>query len=728
MPPLPHCYRTLIAGVALTLLFCSIVLPAQAGSDPYRILIINSYHPGVFFSDREVQGVQEAFTGQKADFTLEYMDAKKITSPEYQKLLFDSYRMKYANTRFDAIISLDDDAFRFLLENADVLFPKTPVFFCGVNNFEDSMLEGNPLFTGVVETLSRNETIDLALALHPGTERIYVITDQTTSGEINRKILEKTVSAGRFPVPVIFLDDNRTGLSLAELKVKVAHLPQHSIVYYSDFFQDKDKVTYLPTEAMKEISAASSAPVYAHGSQYLGHGAVGGNMNSGLLQGGTAAKMALLNFSGIPVADIPVYKEGMNEYMVDENMARRWNIDMSVFPAGIRVINHPVSPLEKYWVYIVAIAIFVLIETWIIISLLISRRQRLKVEKDLRSADETLRSLINANPESVILFDPDGTILFSNEVAASRYHTTPDKALGKNIFSMMDPDLARRRRDLAEMAVRTRQSVRATDTRDGRSYDITFTPLPDADGKISKVATLGIDITESQNLQDTLARINRRLRNIAQLTRTDLANQTFTLQGYFELMKENMPERKRQEFLQKIQEMLDALVLSIGISRQYQDLGDRLPLWQDINKAFLYALSHVNTGATRRELLPEPVEVYADPHLEDAFMGLIQQTLSATPPATIIRLSGYEEDGSYFLLYEDDGPGIADTEREKLFQPEYPEYRTLFLASEILDITRITIRETGIAGKGLRFEIRIPAGGFRILVNQDKDPESGSMR
>jgi len=728
MSPLPYYNRTLIAGFVLILLFCSLVLPAQAGSGPYHILIINSYNPGVFFSDREVQGAEEAFTGQKADFTLEYMDAKKITSPEYRKLLFDSYRMKYANTRFDAIISLDDDSFQFLLENADVLFPKTPVFFCGVNNFEDAMLEGHPLFTGVVETLSRNETIDLALTLHPGTERIYVITDQTTSGEINRKILEKTVSAGRFPVPVIFLDDNRTGLSLAELKVKVADLPQHSVVYYSDFFQDKDKVTYLPADAMEEVSAVSSAPVYAHGDQYLGHGAVGGKMNSGFLQGGTAAKMALLNFSGTPVAEIPVYKEGMTEYMVDENMARRWNIDMSLLPAGTRVINRQESPFEKYLVYIVAVAIFVLIETWIIIALLISRRQRLKVEKELRSAEETLRSLINANPESVILFDPDWTILFCNEVAASRLRTSPDKALGRNVFSMMDPEIARHRRDLAEMAVRTRKSVRATDTRDGRIYDITYTPIPDADGNIGRIAALGIDITESQKLQDTLARINRRLRNIAELTRTDLANRTFTLRGYVELMKDDIPEKKRQEFFQKIREMLDALALSIGISRQYQDLGERLPVWQDINRTFLFALSHANTGAARHELLPEPVEVYADPHLEDAFLGLIRQTLSATPPASVIRLSGYEEDGSYFLLYEDDGPGIADTEREKLFRPEYPEYRTLFLAGEILDITRITIRETGIAGKGLRFEIRIPAGGFRILRNPGKDPESGSMR
>lgn len=710
---------------ALVLTACLFSVPAHAQTSPYNILILNSYNPGLFFSDSEVQGVKEAFTGQKADFTIEYMDSKKISSREYRKLLFDSYRMKYANTRFDAIISLDDDAFRFLLENADVLFPETPVFFCGVNNFEDSMLEGHTRFTGVVETLSRNETIDLALKLHPGTERIYVVTDQTTTGELNRKILEGTISAGRFPVPVVFLDDNRAGLSLDELKTKLASLPPHSVVYYSDFFQDKNKATYLPTAVMEEVSAVSSAPIYAHGDQYLGHGAVGGKMNSGLLQGATAAKMALSNLSGIPTTAIPVYSEGMTAYMIDESVARRWKIDLSTLPSDTRIINHQESVLEKYWVYIVAVAVFVLIETWIIIALLISRRQRLKVEKELRSADETLRALINANPESVLLCAPDGTVLFCNEVAASRYRTTPDQILGKNIYRMMDPGLARSRRDLAETAMRTRQSVRATDMREGRIFDITYTPIPDADGKIGRIATLGIDITESQKLQDALARINRRLRNIAELTRTDLANRTFMIRGYIELLSLDRPGQNQQEYLQKIRELLDALDQSIGISRQYQDLGDRLPVWQDAGKTFLYALSHVNAGNVRHELLPEPVEVYADPHLEDAFLALIRQTLSGTPPATVIRLSGHEEGGTYILVYEDDGAGIADPEREKIFRPEYPGYRNLFLASEILDITGITIVESGTAGKGMRFEIRIPAGGYRIPANEGSGPAPG---
>jgi len=38
----------------------------------------------------------------------------------------------------------------------------------------------------------------------------------------------------------------------------------------------------------------------------------------------------------------------------------------------------------------------------------------------------------------------------------------------------------------------------------------------------------------------------------------------------------------------------------------------------------------------------------------------------------------------------------------------------LFLAKEILSITGLTLEENGTAGKGVRFEIRIPSGSYRL--------------
>jgi signal transduction histidine kinase len=66
-------------------------------------------------------------------------------------------------------------------------------------------------------------------------------------------------------------------------------------------------------------------------------------------------------------------------------------------------------------------------------------------------------------------------------------------------------------------------------------------------------------------------------------------------------------------------------------------------------------------------------------------------------------------------MYEDNGPGIAPEEKEKVFQFGYGKGTGLglFLIREILGTTGITIRETGESGRGVRFVITVPEGGWR---------------
>jgi len=48
--------------------------------------------------------------------------------------------------------------------------------------------------------------------------------------------------------------------------------------------------------------------------------------------------------------------------------------------------------------------------------------------------------------------------------------------------------------------------------------------------------------------------------------------------------------------------------------------------------------------------------------------------------------------------------------------------RSLIFVREILDITGITIKETGEPGKGARFEMTVPKGAWRM------NPDNGNMQ
>ena len=64
---------------------------------------------------------------------------------------------------------------------------------------------------------------------------------------------------------------------------------------------------------------------------------------------------------------------------------------------------------------------------------------------------------------------------------------------------------------------------------------------------------------------------------------------------------------------------------------------------------------------------------------------------------------------------EDDGDGVPEDKKELIFCKGVGTNTGLglFLASEILAITGITIEETGAPGRGARFEMIVPQGGYR---------------
>jgi signal transduction histidine kinase len=68
---------------------------------------------------------------------------------------------------------------------------------------------------------------------------------------------------------------------------------------------------------------------------------------------------------------------------------------------------------------------------------------------------------------------------------------------------------------------------------------------------------------------------------------------------------------------------------------------------------------------------------------------------------------------------EDDGDGIFAKEKEKIFEPKFEKNTGLGLALslEILAITGIPIRESGVPGRGARFEITVLIGMWSSTGN-----------
>jgi len=112
----------------------------------------------------------------------------------------------------------------------------------------------------------------------------------------------------------------------------------------------------------------------------------------------------------------------------------------------------------------------------------------------------------------------------------------------------------------------------------------------------------------------------------------------------------------------------------------------------------------------------QSVFVYADPMLEKVFFNLLDNSARHGQRVTHIRVSSQRKESSIRIIWEDDGIGVPDDEKERIFERGFGKNTGLglFLVREILSLTGISIKENGIAGEGARFEIHLPNGAYRV--------------
>ena len=308
-----------------------------ASTTKKSVLVLNSYHLGYKWSDDIIEGIQAVFapSAQNIELHLEYMDTQRIADPEYMQKLYEVYKYKFASQKFDVIIVSDDPAFNFVRKYHNELFPETPIVFCGVNYFEDSMLTGEQLFTGVVENQDIKTTIEVALRLHPDTKNIYYVNDRTVTGRAIEKVLYETMPLFEDRIKFISLVDN----TMAQNQLAVSQLPLDSLVLFLIFFQDASGQRFSYDEGISQISTKSSVPVYGVWDMYLGHGIAGGMLTSGYYQGEAAANIAQRVINGETVSNIPVVKNSPNYFMFDNLQLRRFGISKADLPSDSYVIN-----------------------------------------------------------------------------------------------------------------------------------------------------------------------------------------------------------------------------------------------------------------------------------------------------------------------------------------------------------------------------------------------------
>ena len=230
--------------------------------------------------------------------------------------------------------------------------------------------------------------------------------------------------------------------------------------------------------------------------------------------------------------------------------------------------------------------------------------------------------------------------------------------------------------------------------------------------------TLARTVTERDTTLNSLLKVNQKLNVLSQLTRQDLTTQIFIVNSFLEMAKK---QAKGQDGIIKNIESGERAVRSIKeiteFTKDYQNMGEKPPKWQNVKLSFLFGLSHISIGEIRHSLETDNLEIFADPLLEKAFQGILENSVKHGGHVSEIRVSHTATSDWATIVFEDNGVGIPQEKKERIFlrgDGARASVRGLFFVQEILSITGIIIRENGEPGKGTRFEMTVPKGAWRM--------------
>jgi PAS domain S-box-containing protein len=112
--------------------------------------------------------------------------------------------------------------------------------------------------------------------------------------------------------------------------------------------------------------------------------------------------------------------------------------------------------------------------------------------------NNALISILNSSEHTIALLDRRGKIVIINEAGAARFDSTPDEMMGKNVYTLLPPDLTQARKALIDTVFETGESINFKDSRDGKDYSNSVYPIynQNINNTIEYVTIFSADITE----------------------------------------------------------------------------------------------------------------------------------------------------------------------------------------------------------------------------------------
>ncbi len=291
----------------------------------------------------------------------------------------------------------------------------------------------------------------------------------------------------------------------------------------------------------------------------------------------------------------------------------------------------------------------------------------------LKRSKEKYRVLVDNNLIGIVTTNKNDEIKFVNRAMADMLGYTPEEIIGKKIFEFVT--------EKGKIALRegTKRRLKGiSDTyecelvrKDGTIVPVMIYASPYRDEKGNIIGTMGAiaDISELKSLENRLRESNEFLKLLLHIIGHDLKNPLFVISGYAELLKEDPNPEYADKILDGV-DLVNKMLLDLRSLLRMELEGNQqreeYSLLQLIEDAIAIVLSRYPNAKIENTAKDEKI-CGIGVLLKEALINILLNAFKHG--ATEVKIETKKMDGKIIMRIADNGPGISDENKEKIFEP-----------------------------------------------------------
>ncbi len=355
------------------------------------------------------------------------------------------------------------------------------------------------------------------------------------------------------------------------------------------------------------------------------------------------------------------------------------------------------------------------------------RRIELNLKESLAKYSSLINDVIDFSSVGILIINQDLRVVHANQKMEEYFGLKWSRMIGRDVKELYRENLM----DMLDDPSSSMSRFMSSDRPLSEVEECTLHILPSGERRERHLSYRGqpirtghfaggwfetyVEVTDLKRIEETLQLANRKLNLLGAITRHDVLSQLSSLSTNLEQLEEWLPEEGAVGLMVRAQDAARRIRRDIEFTRLYEELGEYGSEWICVG-ATARGFAAIHMGRLFIDMDLDVLEVDTDPLVERVFQNLIENALVHGGSDTKMHVYMTKGRDQVTIIFEDNGRGIPDDEKELIFRYGYGKGGGLglFLSREILSTSGMEITETGEEGRGARFEITVPSGRYRF--------------